>query len=295
MKPKRILIINADDLGFTQGINRAIFRCHRQGVLSSATLMAKGTAFLDAVQRTKSHPDMGIGVHLVLTGLEPAASANEVPDLVDDGGRLPRSPGKLLASLTAGRITEASIQKELHAQLSMVVDCGIRPTHLDSHKHVHLIPRVLSIVTELAKKFGIRWIRNPFDKSPLNPLLKHLQREQRKILVCQHIKASMVQVVRRSFFTQIRKAGLYTPDNFFGVSLTGLWNQQAAHCIFHRLPPGVTEWMLHPGDCDPDLLNSNTRLLEEREKERDLLLSSDFKRMLEKGVQIKHFGEVPLC
>ncbi len=258
--------------------------------------MANGKAFQDAVQRARNHPHMGIGVHLVLTELEPAAPVNDIPDLVDDGGRLPHSPGRLLTALLTRRISPASIQKELHAQLCRVLDHGIRPTHLDSHKHVHIIPQVLSVVTELAQRFGIRWIRNPFDQSPLFPLMKNLRREQRKVLLRQHVKASVTRPARRSFFTRIRRAGLRTPDHFFGVSLTGLWNQRAVECLLHRIPPGVTEWMLHPGDCDPELHNSSTRLLEQREAEQDLLLSPTFKHMLlEKGVQIKHFGEVPSC
>ena len=163
---KRVLIINADDLGYTRGVNASIFRCHSAGALPSTTIMANGEAFQDAVQRVGAHPDLGVGVHLVLTELEPTASPSQILDLLDPGGKLPPSPGQLLTALQRRRISVESIRKELHAQLTCVLDSGLSPTHMDTHKHVHLIPQVLDVVLDLAQAFGIRWIRNPFDDSP---------------------------------------------------------------------------------------------------------------------------------
>ncbi len=296
LKEKRTLIINADDLGYSNGINEAIFRCHRQGVLRSATLLAGGDAFAHAVKGAARHPDLGVGVHLCLTEMPPAAPANTIPDLVDETGRLPRSPAALLRGILSRRVSLESIRTELHSQLSRIVDSGVRPTHLDTHKHVHLIPQVLRVVLELAARFSVPWIRSPFDMSPLMPLLKTVAGKNRRVFLAQHLRGCATRVLHKSFQREVRKAGLLAPKAFFGISLTGLWTEQAARCLVERMPPGVTEWMMHPGDCDAQLRRRSTRLLHQREAERDLLLSSFLKQtLLEEGIQLRHFGENLSC
>ncbi len=292
----KTLLINADDLGYTQGINEAVFRCHREGVLRSATIMACGKAFEDAVTRAKCHPQLGIGVHLALTELPSAAPPEAIPDLVDETGNLPPSPAALLKGLFSGRVSAASVKKELHCQLTRVLDSGIRPTHLDTHKHVHLIPQVLEATIEVARKFKIFWMRNPFDCSPFWAATRNIARNQWGEFLGQHTMAWLAKSQRKAFQRKIHRAGLKTPKNFLGISLTGLWNPSLAMCFARRLPQGITEWMMHPGDYDSDLQGSRTRLLKQRQVERDLLLSPLFKEaLLEQNIQIKHFGEMSAC
>src|ERR1700691_3292444 len=95
------LILNADDFGYTRGINEGIIRAHRDGVLTSATLMANGAAFDDAVERAKANPTLGVGCHLVLTGGFAVAPREEIPSLADSGGRLPASLGNFVARVSS--------------------------------------------------------------------------------------------------------------------------------------------------------------------------------------------------
>ncbi len=270
---KRILIINADDLGYTRGINQAIRDCSVAGMVRSTSLMANGSAFDDAVAMVRDAEILDVGVHLVLTGLPPVSNPSEISGLVDERGRLPVSPWALAASLLGGGISRAAIRQELSNQITMILDHGLQPTHLDSHKHVHVLPGVLEVVVELARQFSIPWIRNPFDTVPFFRVARLLDKDNRRSFCIQHSKANLIGVLRSSFRGRIRSAGVRVPDHFLGISLTGIWNEAAMILLFRELPEGITEWMVHPGNCDQDLLGMDTRLSEEREKERDLLIS----------------------
>jgi chitin disaccharide deacetylase len=287
---EQILIINGDDLGYTRGVNLAIKECCVEGVLRSATLMANGCAFDHAVAMLANMENLDVGVHLVLTELPSVSSPTKICGLADESGCLPGTPRELVASLVGGRISRESVRRELSSQISKVLDHGLRPTHLDSHKHVHVIPQVLETVIELAHKFSIPWVRNPFDEAPFFGLGRLIDTESRTTFCIQHLKAKLLAAFRTSFGKRIGSTRLRTPDHFFGISLTGIWNEAVMIRLLDELPPGVTEWMNHPGDCDADLYQMKTRLLEQREKERDLLTSSQFREQIaRRGITLSSF------
>ena len=149
------LILNADDFGYTTGVNEGIVRAHRDGILTSATLMANGPAFDDAVARAKANPALGIGCHLVLTGGFSVAPKEEISSLADAQGRLPLSLGALVARVSVGSVRTKEIERELRAQLEKIRRAGIELTHVDTHKHTHVHPRVMGAVGRVAREFGI--------------------------------------------------------------------------------------------------------------------------------------------
>ncbi len=290
---KRRLIVNADDFGFTRGVNRAVERCFTRGTVRSASLMAGGSAFEDAARLARSLPGLGVGAHLVLTGLRAVSEPGSLPGLADSRGFLPPSPGALIERLLRFPDARASVFRELNAQLSRIVDAGIRPTHLDSHKHVHILPPVLRSVTDLARKYSVRWIRNPFEVENAGSLLRGVAPSHRKAFWKQHVKSLVARVFRPGFMGHVGTTGLRLPDRFHGVSLTGLWNEDAALHTVKRLSPGLNEWMFHPGVADEELHRTGTRLTTQREVEMNLLCSSRLKEALEQaGMELTHFGEV---
>jgi len=121
------LIVNADDFGFTRDVNEGIVAAHRRGILTATTIMATGPAFAHAVDLSRDNPDLDIGCHLVLVGSE----------------GFPATVPALLYALATHRIR---IYDELAAQVRRILDAGLRPTHLDTHKHTHLLPPVLDAV-----------------------------------------------------------------------------------------------------------------------------------------------------
>jgi predicted glycoside hydrolase/deacetylase ChbG (UPF0249 family) len=156
LSSRKQLVVNADDFGFTPDVNRGIVDAHRGGILTATTLMANGAAFDDAVQLARQTPSLDIGCHLVLVGDRSLVS----------GKPFPLTVGQLLAALARREIRP---YEELAAQVQRILDAGIRPTHLDTHKHTHLAPPVLDAVARLSETFGIRWVRRPFD-FPLHAL-----------------------------------------------------------------------------------------------------------------------------
>ena len=167
----RRLIINADDFGFTAGVNRATVEAHLRGIVTSSTLMATGQAFDDAVRLSKTTPRLSIGCHIVLIDGEPVLDVRQLPSLASSRSGAARFGDNLksfIARALTGRINEDEIESETTAQIRKLQSAGIKVSHLDSHKHTHLFPAVVRPVLRAAGACGIRAIRNPF--GPRKPL-----------------------------------------------------------------------------------------------------------------------------
>ena len=139
------LIVNADDFGFTRGVNKGIVEAHCKGILTATTLMAGGAAFDHAVESARATPSLDVGVHLVLWD-----------DTWGDSGVPQRLPAFVRHAIT---MSTAAIERLFAAQVERVIKAGITPSHLDTHKHTHTLPHVLLAVHRTARRFGIRWVR----------------------------------------------------------------------------------------------------------------------------------------
>ncbi len=249
----RTLVINADDLGLTVGVNDGIFDAHDHGMLTSASLMANAPATADAIGRLRTRPALGIGVHLSLVDGAPMLLPDRVPSLVQDDGRFPSSWKPFIVACLLGRVSLDEIERELTAQIERVVWDGIRPTHLDAHKHVHAYPPVFEIVVRLAERFRIPVVRVPYERSLADlPLFAWTRRD----------------------YSIARAQGIRTPQ-FVGRAMTGVMTAGALASALRRLDAGHSELMVHPGYVDDDLRQMPTRLLESRAQEVALLTSPD--------------------
>ena len=152
MSGKHRLIVNADDFGFTRDVNAGIVEAHRHGILTATTLMANGDAFDDAVRLARENPTLDIGCHWCWC----RAAACSIP-----AGNCPRACTAPRCGRCCGG--ELPVYEELAAQVRKIIAAGIHPSHLDTHKHTHLLPPVLDAVARVAQEFGIPWVRRPFD------------------------------------------------------------------------------------------------------------------------------------
>src|SRR5246127_336899 len=166
------LIVNADDLGWTHGVNRGIAEAHRNGIVTSASLIANGCAFEAGVQTARESPQLGVGVHLNLSDGNPVAPAEEVKSLLDENGDFSGGPEALLFRLTAKKLETKEVEAEWNAQIEKVRAAGIRPTHLDGHKHVQMLPGLFAVALRLAKKHGIEAVRGGPGGASLGGALK---------------------------------------------------------------------------------------------------------------------------
>jgi hopanoid biosynthesis associated protein HpnK len=262
----RQLIVNADDLGLTPGVNEGILDSHREGIVTSASLMANGSAFDTAVSISRRAPELGIGVHLNLTTGDPVSTALKIRSLVDGNGRLHFSVSRLLQALVLRRVDLGHVESELRAQITKVVNAGILPTHVDGHKHVHLLPGVSDIVIRLAQEFSIRSVRCPLEVAPDLPALLR-GRNSRSAVIKQYLVGRTVSGFAWTFKKKLVKAGLLSPGHFYGLSQTGFLHTRSVRGILGTLPEGVSELMCHPGYLDEDLERARTRLLGQREVE----------------------------
>lgn len=281
------LIVNADDFGFTRGINRAVVRAFKTGIVTSATIMANGEAFEDAVELALANPGLGIGCHLAVVGGLPVAPTAEVSSLVDSGGFLPRTLTRLIFKLARGSVPTEELTREFRAQLERVTQSGIELTHLDTHKHSHTHPSVMKAIALAAAEFGIKCVRNPFE----NPFsLKRPSPLSGWSYLKQYALSAAISPGAVQFKRLARKNGLKTPDRFFGVKVTGMLDTSAIRSIMESLGEGTTELMCHPGEYDGDLERAHTRLKREREREFEALSDPDLRRFAEeRGIELINY------
>jgi predicted glycoside hydrolase/deacetylase ChbG (UPF0249 family) len=262
-------VVNADDFGFTPDVNAGIVEAHRDGILTATTLMANGDAFDDAVRLARQTPSLDIGCHLVLIGGRSLVTGNALP------GTLPQ----LLAALAMGRIR---VYDELAAQLRRMVDAGLQPSHLDTHKHTHLAPPVLDAVARLAEEFEVRWVRRPFD-FPLNWMRGGVPRMKR-------LTSDALQLLRRRFHRVLTRHGCRTTDHFAGFQITGRLRTAEMVELMSLVPPGSTELMVHPGHCGPALAAARTRLKQSREDELAALVAPEVHAaILRHGIELVNY------
>jgi hopanoid biosynthesis associated protein HpnK len=284
----RRLIINADDFGLTSGVNRAIWEGHRQGIVTSATLMAGGQAFAEAVSMAKTSPRLGVGCHVVLVDGSPQAVAETVPSLLDrDATHLRAKLGDFARAWLGGKLDSGEMEREISAQIQTLQSAGIPVSHVDTHKHTHLAPQVLRALLRAAKACGITAVRNPFEPIRWQAVAGHPALWKRWGMV------KGLQGFAAQFRRQVREAGLRTTDGTVGVVATGVLDGRLFERILDSLPPGTWEFVCHPGYVDDDLERAHTRLLQAREQELAVLTSASAREALQRtGVELISYREV---
>ena len=180
---------------------------------------------------------------------------------------------------------EIRIYDELAAQVRRIVAAGIRPTHLDTHKHTHLAPPVLEAVARLAGEFGIPWVRRPFDLP--------LTAARGAVPVMKRLTSSAVSLLRPAFRRVLEKHGCRTTDHFAGFQITGRFRIPELVAVLGVLPEGSTELMCHPGHCGDALRQARTRLKESRERELAALVAPEVREALVRnGIELVNYRQL---
>lgn len=265
IEPTARLIVNADDFGQTQGINRAVLELHQAGLLTSATLMARAAATDQAIEIARATSSLSVGCHVVLSDGEPVLPTAQIPSLVDPSTNLfISSLAVFLERLFTGRIRAEEIEAETTAQIQYLQSRGIRVTHIDSHKHTHMFPGVLRPLLRGARACGIQSVRNPFE--PAWAI--------RATASCNLVRAAQVGILRclQSRWRRIlAEEGFTATSGTLGVSSTGSLDNVTLHRLLDRIPAGTWELVTHPGYNDADLARVPTRLRASRDIERKAL------------------------
>jgi hopanoid biosynthesis associated protein HpnK len=289
----RNLIVNADDLGWTAGVNRGIAEAHRSGIVTSTSLLANGKAFDDGVNVSRALPAIGVGVHLNLSDGAPVCESRRVPSLVDEHGKLSGGPEQLLMKLARRNLKLGEVEREWEAQIEKIRGAGIAPTHLDGHKHVHMLPGLFPIALKLAKKHGISSIRISSEASSLRAALSGKSGRDAGVKLKQGIQARALKLLSGDARKLADKAGIEAADYFCGIAQTGVLSRDGVLELLETLPEGTTELMCHPGYVDDDLVASATRLQASRETELAILTDTAVRKSVAShGIRLINYSQI---
>lgn len=238
------LVVNADDYGLTAGVSRAILRSHLEGVVTNTSALTVAPAFATTMGWLDDAPTLGVGLHLAAVGEDPPLlSAAEVPTLVDRKGDFTLSSIKMVPRLAARRVDRADLEREFTAQYEAFCATGRTPTHLDTHHNLHLWPMVGELVSTLAERWSVPAVRVPWSRAP-TPTGVGVRRFGRGL--------------RR----RLDAAGIWHPDDYFGIDEGGRLDTPTLLGLLGRLPDGgddpdavpTIEIAVHPGETgDADL------------------------------------------
>lgn len=286
----RRLIVNADDFGFTSGVNRAIVEGHTRGVVTSSTLMANGPAFVQATQLASSLPNLSVGCHVVLIDGIPVTQADHLRSLTNSNSQFRDGLKSFVARAIAGRLASEEIATEALAQIRKIQNAGITVSHFDTHKHTHLFPKVLRPLLRAAASCGIRAVRNPF--GPRLPL-RSSQLLARPSLWTRYLEVRLLRTFAGKFREAVRGEGFITPDGTLGIEVTGTLDENLFLAIARSIPEGTWEFVCHPGYNDADLQRSKTRLRESREMElRALTLPAAREMLAQQGIELISYRDL---
>ena len=278
----RILVINADDLGFAPGVNRGIFEAHAAGTVSSASMLVTAPAFAEAAEHARRDaPRLGLGLHLNLVTGAPLSS---VPSLVDPGTGRFHPLETLVRRALAGQVDPAEVRRECEAQLAALASAGVTATHIDSHRHVHAMPGILAAVAAVAHDAAIPVVRRPLDRvSLLDPVAS--------------AKMLVVHAAWRTALTGVAPAHrglLARAPHFRGIAMQGMSDiRDRLLATIDQLPIGSTEIMVHPG-YDDDVLAAQDAFRAERAVDLKALCDPAVVARVQKGdvklVSFREFG-----
>jgi predicted glycoside hydrolase/deacetylase ChbG (UPF0249 family) len=275
----RRLVVNADDLGLTAAVNDGIFDAHQHGILTSASLFAGAPATADAIRRARAHPSLGLGAHLTLVDGTPTLPPTHIPTLVRSDRRFPPSWKRFLAACLRGRVSMVEVERELTAQIESLLEAGVRLTHLDTHKHVHVYPPLFAVVARLACRFDVPAVRVPYERWSHRALPSDANSGARRTIRRQGLLNLATWPWARRDLRIASSLGLRTPP-LIGRIHTGVLDQVSLHALLRAIGPDVTELMVHPGYRDAELTRTATRLLDSRHEELALLCSPETRALV---------------
>jgi len=233
------LIVNADDFGRSPEINAAVLAAHRQGILTSASLMVTGDAAEEAAAIARATPTLAVGLHLVLVAGLAASAPADLPHLVDAAGRFADDP--LAAGLRLARpAARRELAREIAAQLARFAATGLPLSHVDGHLHLHAHPAVLDSLLPLAVRHGARGLRLPRD-----PLLPALAWDRGRPVRKAGWALAFGLLARRAA-ARASAAGLAVPERTYGLMQTGQVDEAYLLHLLARLDTATAEVYLHP-------------------------------------------------
>lgn len=278
---QRYLIVNADDFGWTEGINAGIIETYKNGLTTSATLLATGAARDDAVRQARAEPSLGVGVHLSYELGRPLIAGERLWAIFRRDGTARYGTLGLWAGVGCRKAARRQLREHFRSQIEWVIEQGVAPTHVDTHKHVHYNPIIMRMVCVLAGEYGIPAVRLPAESWRRGPGGRFTK-----------LQLLLLRGTVSRNRACVRSHNLAATDRLVGVALTGRWTKAAFLDTLERVPAGWTELMVHPGRSD-GLAGEATRLVQSRGEELAILVDSEVKdRCGHHGINLVSYREL---
>jgi hopanoid biosynthesis associated protein HpnK len=270
----RRLIVNADDFGRSSSINQAVVRAHREGILTTTSLMVNEAALDQAVALAKENPKLGVGLHLTLLRGHSALAPAEIPGLVDENRRFCESPTQTGLRYFFNSGLRDQLRREIAAQLEKFRQTGLTLDHVNGHLHIHLHPVVLNILLELQPRFGIKRVRLTRDLFWLNLRLDSGRFAYRAThAIIYHCLSSWAG-------PKLRSRGIRSVPVVFGLLQDSHVDEAYVGRLLDRLPAGDSELYSHPS-------------LDEFKHELEALVSPRIRRRVDElGIQLIRYQDL---
>jgi hopanoid biosynthesis associated protein HpnK len=247
----RALIVTADDFGRSREVNAAVALAHRNGILTTASLMVAGAASTEAAAIARDYPKLDVGLHVTVCLGRAVLPASRIPGLVDANGDFAANP--VFAGMLYffnGRM-RALLRDELRAQIDRHLELIGRLDHIDGHLNFHVHPAVADILIELCIGYHVPCMRLP--REPVFTTLSLARDHALRKLT----EALIFRALSRRTKRLMAARGILTTDRLFGLHQSGHLSEPYVLGVIARLPPGLTEFYFHPatdiGETPPDL------------------------------------------
>ncbi|MDO4178621.1 MAG: ChbG/HpnK family deacetylase [Phascolarctobacterium sp.] len=236
----KYLIINADDFGLHEQINKGIIKGYREGIITSTSIMPTAPAFEEAVALAKDNPELGIGIHLTLCTCVPSClDKSKVTSLLGADGNFLPSYVEFAKRFYTGGVKRIELEAELRAQFEKALAAGINITHVDSHQHTHMLPGINTLVIKLCKEYNVERVRVPKED--------YFFTGGYEVGLGRKIGRAGLSFCADLARPLVKKAGLKTTDHFFGMLAGCNLNTELVGNIIKSLGEGTNEMMTHPG------------------------------------------------
>jgi hopanoid biosynthesis associated protein HpnK len=237
--PRR-LIVNADDFGLNTATNQAVIRAHREGILTTASLMVNEPGFAEAVEIAREHPRLGVGLHLTLLCGHSSLPPHQIPGLVNASREFLSNPVFTGFRFFFRGSLRSQLRSEIHAQFKKFQATGLKLDHVNGHLHLHVHPTIFSILTEDAAVLGIKRMRLPRDPFRLNLRLAAGR------LVYRISHAVMLGLLSKRAKPVLDRLGIRYTRQVFGLLQNALVDAPYVRGLLSSLPPGDSELYSHP-------------------------------------------------